>query len=128
MLLVSRKPELGSYLREQRQNAQLTLRQLADIAGVSNPYLSQVESGLRRPSAEVLGAIAKGLRISAETLYVQAGLLEPHHDAASGVVEAINADPLLGQRQRKVLTDMYRALVDTSPPPDAEPNHNLKEN
>ena len=71
---------LGEYLREQRRNAQLSLRQLADAAGVSNPYLSQIERGLRKPSAEVLQQVAKALRISAETLYVRAGILDAERD------------------------------------------------
>src|SRR6058998_3777293 len=83
---------LGDYLREQRRHAELSLRQLADLAGVSNPYLSQIERGLRRPSAEVLQQLAKALRISAETLYVQAGILDPDDDNSRSVALAILAD------------------------------------
>jgi transcriptional regulator with XRE-family HTH domain len=101
--------ELGDYLREQRQHAKLSLRQLADVAGVSNPYLSQVERGLRKPSAEVLQQIAKGLRISAEVLYVRAGLLEERGDRI-GVETAILGDPLLTERQRRVLLDIYETF------------------
>jgi transcriptional regulator with XRE-family HTH domain len=97
--------DLGSYLREQRQNAQLSVRQLAKAAGVSNPYLSQIERGLRRPSAEVLQQIARGLRISAEALYIRAGILD---DAGGLDVEvAIHTDPTLTDRQRRVLLDIY---------------------
>jgi transcriptional regulator with XRE-family HTH domain len=96
--------DLGAYLREQRENAKLSVRQLATLAGVSNPYLSQVERGLRRPSAEVLQQIAKGLRISAEALYVRAGILE---EGARGTLEAvIDADEGLTSRQKKVLREL----------------------
>ena len=101
--------DLGEYLREQRQGAKLTLRQLAEAAGVSNPYLSQVERGLRKPSAEVLGQIAKGLRISAEALYVRAGILEERGDRVE-VQAAVLADPHLGERQRQVLLDIYETF------------------
>ena len=86
---------LGEYLREQRRNAQLSLRQLADAAGVSNPYLSQIERGLRKPSAEVLQQVAKALRISAETLYVRAGILDAERDRDEVETRAvILADPV----------------------------------
>jgi transcriptional regulator with XRE-family HTH domain len=97
--------DLGSYLREQREHAKLSVRQLAAVTGVSNPYLSQIERGLRRPSAEVLQQIAKGLRISAEALYVRAGILEENHRI--DVQLAIHADPLLTERQKRVLLDIY---------------------
>jgi transcriptional regulator with XRE-family HTH domain len=100
---------LGDFLREQRRNAELSLRQLADLTGVSNPYLSQIERGLRKPSAEVLHQIAKALRISSEALYVRAGLLdEPTAD--STVEDAILADPALDDRQKRALLDVYKAL------------------
>jgi transcriptional regulator with XRE-family HTH domain len=83
---------IGEYIREQREQAKISLRQLAAAAGVSNPYLSQIERGLRRPSAEILQQIAKGLRISAEALYVQAGILEDR-PADSGVRAAVLAEP-----------------------------------
>ena len=105
-MALERVGELGEYLREQRQSAKLSLRQLADVAGVSNPYLSQVERGLRKPSAEVLQQIAKALRISAEALYVRAGLLEDRGDRIE-VEAAILADPQLSERQRRVLLDIY---------------------
>src|SRR5438094_10626162 len=100
---------LGEYLREQRRTAQLSLRQLADAAGVSNPYLSQIERGLRRPSAEILQQIAKGLRISAEALYVQAGILEDRRPD-SGVRAAVLADPELTERQKQVLLEIYESF------------------
>jgi transcriptional regulator with XRE-family HTH domain len=96
--------DLGAYLREQRESAKLSVRQLASLAGVSNPYLSQVERGLRRPSAEVLQQLAKGLRISAEALYVRAGILD---DGPRGTVEAaVEADEGLNPRQKKVLLEL----------------------
>ena len=105
-MALERVGDLGGYLREQRQSARLSLRQLAEVAGVSNPYLSQVERGLRKPSAEVLQQIAKGLRITAEALYVRAGLLEERGDRVE-VEAAILADPQLSERQRRVLLDIY---------------------
>lgn len=98
---------LGEFLKEQRRSAQMTLRQLADLTGVSNPYLSQIERGLRRPSAEVLQQLAKGLRISAETLYVRAGILDPDDDHERSVEMAVLADRSLTERQRRVLLDVY---------------------
>ncbi|MEV7016839.1 transcriptional regulator [Streptomyces sp. DH-12] len=99
---------LGEYLREQRRNAQLSLRQLADAAGVSNPYLSQIERGLRKPSAEVLQQVAKALRISAETLYVRAGILDAERDRDEVETRAvILADPTLNERQKQVLLQIY---------------------
>src|SRR6059058_6497500 len=93
--------ELGEYIREQRESARVSLRQLAKLAGVSNPYLSQIERGLRKPSAEILQQIAKGLRISAEALYVQAGILDQRE--ASPVIDAILADEALTEQQKQVL-------------------------
>src|SRR3954466_8282314 len=92
---------LGDYLKEQRVSAQLTLRQLADQAGVSNPYLSQIERGLRRPSADVLQQLAKALRISAETLYVRAGILDPDERGTATVQSAVLADGELSERQKQ---------------------------
>ena len=100
---------LGEYIREQRESAEVSLRQLAKNAGVSNPYLSQVERGLKKPSAEILGQIASALRISAETLYVRAGLLEPRAGNAA-VTESIAADETLTERQRQVLLEIYAAF------------------
>jgi transcriptional regulator with XRE-family HTH domain len=100
---------LGEYIREQRRTAQYSLRQLAEVAGVSNPYLSQIERGLRKPSAEILQQIAKALRISAETLYVQAGILE-EREGSQEVATAILGDPLLNERQKRVLLDIYESF------------------
>lgn len=100
---------LGDFIRDQRDQAQMSLRQLASAAGVSNPYLSQVERGLRRPSAEILGRIAQGLRISAETLYVQAGILD-ERDGDEAVTTAIAADRTLTERQRATLLQIYAAF------------------
>ena len=103
---------LGEYIREQRVQAEVSLRQLARTAGVSNPYLSQVERGLKRPSAEILQQIAQGLRISAETLYVRAGLLEERDgERVPTVAAAVTSDPDLTQRQRRVLLDVYEAFL-----------------
>ncbi|WP_329350311.1 helix-turn-helix domain-containing protein [Streptomyces sp. NBC_01261] len=102
---------LGEYLREQRRTAQLSLRQLADAAGVSNPYLSQIERGLRKPSAEVLQQVAKALRISAETLYVRAGILDAERDRDEVETRAvILADPTLTERQKQVLLQIYESF------------------
>ncbi|HET7800101.1 MAG TPA: helix-turn-helix transcriptional regulator [Humibacillus xanthopallidus] len=108
-------PDLGAYLREQRESAQLSLRQLAEMAGVSNPYLSQIERGLKRPSAEILQQIAKGLQVSAESLYVRAGILDERVGddpaAAPDVLSAIAADAALTERQRGVLVEIYLSFV-----------------
>jgi transcriptional regulator with XRE-family HTH domain len=100
---------IGEYIRQQREQAKISLRQLASAAGISNPYLSQVERGLRRPSAEILQQIAKGLRISAEALYVQAGILEDRRPD-SGVRAAVLADPELAERQKHVLLEIYESF------------------
>ncbi|MGH3399466.1 MAG: helix-turn-helix domain-containing protein [Streptosporangiaceae bacterium] len=100
---------IGSYIREQREQAKISLRQLAQNAGISNPYLSQIERGLRRPSADILQQIAKGLRISAEALYVQAGFLEDR-PPASMVREAILTDPEITERQRQMLIEIYESF------------------
>jgi transcriptional regulator with XRE-family HTH domain len=100
---------IGDFIREQRQQAQVSLRQLSKLAGVSNPYLSQVERGLRRPSAEILQQIAKGLRISAEQLYVRAGILEDR-PAGSELIPAILADQGLTERQKNVLIEIYESF------------------
>ncbi len=101
--------KLGEYIREQRSSAQISLRQLAKAADISNPYLSQVERGLRKPSAEILARIASGLTISAETLYVRAGLLEERSGDQS-VMDAIAEDDTLTERQRKALLEIYAAF------------------
>ena len=101
---------VGEYLREQRTQAKLSLRQAAALAGVSNPYLSQVERGLRKPSAEVLQVLARALRISAETLYVRAGILDPDEDGSRSVELAVLADAGLSERQKQALIDIYTAF------------------
>jgi transcriptional regulator with XRE-family HTH domain len=101
---------LGDYLREQRVAAKLSLRQLSEQAGVSNPYLSQIERGLRRPSAEVLQQLAKALRISAETLYVRAGILDPDEGGVRSVELAVLADTGLTERQKQSLLDVYTSF------------------
>lgn len=100
--------DIGQYIRQQRENAKISLRQLSKLAGVSNPYLSQIERGSRKPSAEILQQIAKGLRISAEALYVQAGIL----DVPTGgpVSDAIRSDTELSERQKQVLLDVYESF------------------
>ena len=100
---------LGEYIREQRRSAEYSLRQLADAAGVSNPYLSQIERGLRKPSAEILQQIARALRISAETLYVRAGILE-EREGTQEVATAVLGDPHLTERQKRVLLDIYESF------------------
>jgi transcriptional regulator with XRE-family HTH domain len=98
--------DLGAFIREQRNVARLSLRRLSDLAGVSNPYLSQIERGLRRPSAEILQQIAKALRISAETLYVRAGILDaPIADGS--LADAILAEPALTDEQKQTLLHIY---------------------
>jgi transcriptional regulator with XRE-family HTH domain len=112
--------DVGRYIREQRRQAELSLRNLARQAGVSNPYLSQIERGLRQPSAKILKDIAKALRISAETLYLRAGILDS--DAQDGdLVGAILREPCLTERQKQVLIEIYqsfRAMSEAKPDPD----------
>jgi transcriptional regulator with XRE-family HTH domain len=100
--------DIGSFIRAQREAAQVSVRQLAEKAGVSNPYLSQIERGLRKPSADVLNQIAKALRVSAEVLYVRAGILEPSE--ASEVRDAIITDTAITERQKQVLLDIYTSF------------------
>jgi transcriptional regulator with XRE-family HTH domain len=102
--------DLGSFIRDLRENAQVSVRQLAERSGVSNPYLSQVERGLRKPSADVLSQIAKALRISAEVLYVRAGILEPSDK--SQVRDAIITDSAITERQKQILLDIYASFVE----------------
>ncbi len=101
---------LGEFLRDQRKSAQMSLRQLAEQAGVSNPYLSQIERGLRKPSAEILQQIAKGLRISAEQLYVRAGILDERTESDLAVESALIADPAITERQKRALLEIYRSF------------------
>ena len=122
--LPDRFNELGSFIREQRSTARLSLRRLSELAGISNPYLSQIERGLRRPSAEILQQIAKALRISAETLYVHAGILEkPTGD--TDLARHIFADAHLTEEQKQALMRIYLSFrhenePDESGPADAE--------
>lgn len=109
---------LGEYLREQRTSARLSLRQLADLAGVSNPYLSQIERGVKKPSAEILQQLAKGLQISSESLYVKAGFLDEHTVSEHrpwDVETSVTADPALTERQKATLIDIYRSFVGDKP-------------
>ena len=108
--------ELGTFIREQRRGAQLTLRNLANLSDVSNPYLSQIERGLRKPSAEILQAIAKALRISAETLYVKAGILDEREDDLGA---AILADHSLNEKQKRALLEVYLSFRQDHAPPQA---------
>ncbi len=104
----SRRDELGAFIRKQREQAKLSLRNLSKLAGVSNPYLSQIERGLRNPSAEILQAIAKALDLSSETLYVRAGILDERKDG--DVESALARDPHLTEHQRATLLEMYRTF------------------
>jgi transcriptional regulator with XRE-family HTH domain len=107
--LEARLRELGAFIRDQRRRDRLSLRKLSELAGISNPYLSQIERGMRKPSAEILQAIAKGLQISAETLYVHAGILEARTDGPDLEAE-IRRDPSLTERQKDALTEIYRSF------------------
>jgi len=102
---------LGEFIASQRRTAQLSLRQLAEQTGISNPYLSQIERGLRKPSAEVLLQLSKALRISAETLYVRAGILDPDDHPGTPVEMAVLADMAITERQKRVLVDVYTSFV-----------------
>lgn len=102
--------DLGGFIRDQRRHARLSLRNLSELAGISNPYLSQIERGLRKPSAEILQAIARALRISAETLYVRAGILE-ERDGDHDLVAEILRNPMINERQKQVLIDIYRSFL-----------------
>ena len=110
---------LGDYLREQRESSRLSLRQLAEQAGVSNPYLSQIERGLRRPSAEVLQQLAKALRISAEQLYIRAGIVSPDGGVGGSVELAVLGDPALTERQKQTLLDVYASFITLNAGSDA---------
>src|SRR5690349_15086413 len=119
--------DIGTFIRTQREAAQVSVRQLAEKAGVSNPYLSQIERGLRKPSADVLQQIAKALRVSAEVLYVRAGILEPSE--TSEVRDAIITDAAITERQKQVLLDIYTSFlqqneaVSEEPTTEAIPDH-----
>lgn len=111
--------DIGSFIRSQRVAAEVSLRQLADRAGVSNPYLSQIERGLRKPSADVLAQIAKGLRVSAEVLYVRAGILEER--PASPVRDALLIDTSISERQKQMLLEIYESFQRENRENDADP-------
>jgi transcriptional regulator with XRE-family HTH domain len=108
-VLEARLRDLGTFIRDQRRRDRLSLRKLSELAGISNPYLSQIERGLRKPSAEILQAIARALRISAETLYVRAGILDERPDAPDLLAE-IRRDPTLTERQKQALAEIYRSF------------------
>jgi transcriptional regulator with XRE-family HTH domain len=119
--------QVGEFIREQRNAARVSLRELARTAGVSNPYLSQVERGLRKPSAEILASIARGLKISAESLYEQAGILD-RRSGNPDTVAAIRSDDALSERHKAVLLELYetyvrehRATVQTAPQTSSQP-------
>jgi transcriptional regulator with XRE-family HTH domain len=121
----SRMRDLGEFIREQRSVARLSLRKLSDMAGISNPYLSQIERGLRKPSAEILQQIAKALRISAETLYVRAGILE-EREGEHDLVGEILRDPTITEAQKQALIQVYLSFQHEneglqSPPIEDEP-------
>jgi transcriptional regulator with XRE-family HTH domain len=107
--LEARLRDLGAFIRDQRRRDRLSLRKLSELAGISNPYLSQIERGLRKPSAEILQAIARGLQISAETLYVQAGILDEREDAPD-LVAQIRRDPTITDSQKQALIEIYRSF------------------
>ena len=114
--------ELGTFIRQQRERSKMSLRRLADRAGISNPYLSQIERGLRKPSAEILKSLARALSIQAESMYVRAGLLDDGFSPPT-VVEAVEADLLLSTRQKQVLLELYRTLIESE---GAEPDKEEK--
>ena len=114
--LPDRWRDLGEFIREQRAVARLSLRRLSDISGISNPYLSQIERGLRKPSAEILQQIAKALRISAETLYVRAGILE-ERDGGPSLADEILRDAALTEDQKETLVRVYLSFVHQNTPP-----------
>lgn len=105
----TRLRDLGAFIRDQRRNARLSLRSLSERTGISNPYLSQIERGLRKPSADILQRVARALRISAETLYVQAGMLEPR-ESEEDLEAAIHHDATLNDRQKQALLEVYRSF------------------
>jgi transcriptional regulator with XRE-family HTH domain len=109
--LEERVQDLGAFIRGQREIAQMSLRRLSELAGVSNPYLSQIERGLRHPSAEILQQIAKGLRVSAESLYVRAGILDDDGSRSVSVIDAIEHDPALSPDQKQTLVTVYESFL-----------------
>ncbi|MEP7111683.1 MAG: helix-turn-helix transcriptional regulator [Ilumatobacteraceae bacterium] len=109
--LDKRLADVGELIKSQREVARMSVRHLAELAGVSNPYLSQIERGLRKPSADILQQIAKALQISAESLYERAGFLTPNDQPRIGVREAIAADQRLSHEQRQALLNVYESFV-----------------
>jgi transcriptional regulator with XRE-family HTH domain len=109
----SKHTDLGSFIKLQRERANLSLRRLADTAGISNPYLSQIERGIRKPSAEILSRLSRALEISANSLYSRAGLLDDDLQAPT-ISEAIDADNRLSPSQKRVLLDMHKALIQSN--------------
>ena len=107
--------DVGNFIRQQRELAQQSIRDLAKVAGVSNPYLSQIERGLRKPSAEILQQLARAMQISAETLYERAGILDPSEEPRSGVVDAVSSDSRLTIEQKQTLLSVYRRMVREPP-------------
>ena len=116
----ARLRDLGAFIRDQRRTARLSLRKLSEQAGISNPYLSQIERGLRKPSAEILQSIARGLQISAETLYVRAGILDAG-ERATDIVAAIDRDDTISERQKQTLVDIYRSFQKEAAQTDVVP-------
>jgi transcriptional regulator with XRE-family HTH domain len=108
--------DLGAFIRDRRRDARLSLRKMSELAGISNPYLSQIERGLRKPSAEILQQIANALRISAETLYVRAGFLEQRDGDGPDLEHEIRRDPTLSERQKEALLQVYRSFQREDPP------------
>ncbi|MEY3615003.1 MAG: hypothetical protein RLZZ518_3 [Actinomycetota bacterium] len=112
-----KRPDLGTFIRQQREIAQQSIRDLAKRAGVSNPYLSQIERGLRKPSADILQQIARALEISAETLYERAGMLDPKEAQGNAVVDAVANDIRLNDEQKQAMLAIYRSFVAGDSPP-----------
>ena len=106
--------DVGAFIRSQRERAEMSIRKLAELADVSNPYLSQIERGLRKPSADILQQVANALRISVETLYVRAGILPDDDRSVSSVLEAIEHDPRLSADQKQALRNVYESFLGQS--------------
>lgn len=118
--LEHRWQDLGDFVREQRRLGQMSLRRLSELSGISNPYLSQIERGMRRPSAEILQQLARALEVSSETLYVRAGILDPEA-RTSTVIEAVRRDPELTEQQKRTLIHVYESFRAEPQPAADEP-------
>ena len=118
MVVDKRLADVGNFIRQQRELAQQSIRDLAKVAGVSNPYLSQIERGLRKPSAEILQQLARAMKISAESLYERAGILDPSDEPRPGVVDAVSSDERLTIEQKQTLLSVYRSFVGEEPNSD----------